>query len=209
MERMYQYPAKLANALMHKKANEFGYNSKNINGKPAPLCPCCELPINTVRIKLKYGTTPSKEQVKAGSNIFLLNPGSTMFFTFIKMTIAYLLLRFILSDCYNLISNTSATSCNQQGTRDTCSKNAMAKFSTFNKQTVEDEPMLYAVDILNLITIVVSIIFFLYYRKYQYQVYSLTDIGAHTQSDYSIFLEDIPIFLPKNSSFIRDTIAAP
>lgn len=69
--------------------------------------------------------------------------------------------------------------------------------------------MLYAVDILNLITIVISIAFFLYYRKYQYQVYSLTDIGAHTQSDYSVFLEDIPVFLPKTESYIRGTITAP
>lgn len=109
---MYQYPAKLSNALMHKKANEFGYNSKTINGKPAPLCPCCELPINTVRIDLQYGTIPSKDNIKAGSKIFLLNPGTAMFFTFIKMAIAYLLLKFILTDCYNLVTNTLATSCN-------------------------------------------------------------------------------------------------
>jgi hypothetical protein len=83
------------------------------DGRVAPLCPCCELAINTVRIKMKYGTTPSKDDVKAGSNIFLLNAGSAMFFTFIKMTIAYLLMRFLLSDCYNLITNTVSTTCDQ------------------------------------------------------------------------------------------------
>jgi hypothetical protein len=109
---MYEYPANRKEALMHRKANEFGYNSKTVgNDQATPLCPCCELPINTVRIKLKYGTTPSKKYVKAGGNIFLLNSGSAMFFTFIKMTIVYLLLRFVLSDCYNLISNTTANTC--------------------------------------------------------------------------------------------------
>jgi hypothetical protein len=69
------------------------------------------LPINTVRIKIKYGTTPSKDHIKAGADIFLLNAGSAMFFTFIKMTVIYLLMRFLLSDCYNLITNTVSTNC--------------------------------------------------------------------------------------------------
>lgn len=85
----------------------------------------------------------------------------------------------------------------------------MAKFSTFNKQTFEDESMLYAVDILNLVAIIVSIAFFLYYRKYQYEVFELTDIGAHTQSDYSVFIENIPIFLPYSGNNLdRNTISA-
>lgn len=97
---------------MHKKANEFGYNSKTTSdSKPAPLCPCCELPINTVRIKMKYGTTPSAEHIKPESDIFLLNAGSAMFFTFIKMTVVYLVLKFLLSDCYNLITNLLSTNC--------------------------------------------------------------------------------------------------
>jgi hypothetical protein len=38
IQRMYQYPAEMKKALMHKKANEFGYNSKTQDNA---LCPCC------------------------------------------------------------------------------------------------------------------------------------------------------------------------
>jgi hypothetical protein len=60
---------------------------------------------------MKYGTTPSPDHIKAGKDIFLLNAGSAMFFTFIKMTVIYLVLRFLLSDCYNLITNLLSTNC--------------------------------------------------------------------------------------------------
>jgi hypothetical protein len=57
---MYQYPGNLNEASLHKLANQFGYNSKFLtDGKKAPLCPCCELPVNTVSIDLDYATTPS------------------------------------------------------------------------------------------------------------------------------------------------------
>jgi hypothetical protein len=85
----------------------------------------------------------------------------------------------------------------------------MAKFSTYNKDSEKDEAMLYVVDILNLITVVLSIAFFMYYRKFQYEVYSLTDLSNHTQSEYTIFVEDIPIFLPSSTkSLIRNTASS-
>jgi hypothetical protein len=62
---MYQYPANKKEALLHKLANKFGYNSKFLSdGKKAPLCPCCELPVNTVSIGLDYATTFSYADVK-------------------------------------------------------------------------------------------------------------------------------------------------
>lgn len=82
---------------------------------------------------MKYGTTPSKDRVKAGKNIFLLNPGSAMFFTFIKMTIAYLFLRFLLTDGFNLITNAFGTNCSSNENQKHCATNIMAKFSTYNK----------------------------------------------------------------------------
>jgi hypothetical protein len=47
----------------------------------------------------------------------------------------------------------------------------VAKFSSYNKNTPADEAYLYVVDILNLVTIVCSIAFFLYYRRQQYETY--------------------------------------
>lgn len=145
---------------------------------------------------MSYGTTPKKEQVKAGGEIFLLNAGSAMFFTFIKMAIVYLLLRFLISDCYNLITNTNAKSCDDVANIQHCKNNVVARFSSYNKGSTDDEPFLYVVDILNLAAIVCSIIFFLYYRRYQYEIYEVADVANVSQSDFTIFAEEIPIFLP-------------
>lgn len=61
--------------------------------------------MNTVKLPLNYGTTPDGDKVKAGSKIFMLDAGTSMFFTFIKMSIAYLFLRFVLSDGFNVITS--------------------------------------------------------------------------------------------------------
>lgn len=186
IEKMYDFPANYKQALIHKKANEFGYNAKYIDkNKLSPLCSCCELPINTVRIKMKYGTTPSSDKVKAGTDVFLLNSGSSMFFTFIKMSICYLLLRFLISDAYNLITSLMATYC-KDNPHD-CS-DFSSNLSAYNKKTTSDEAMANIVDILNLVTVIASIVFFFFYRKYQFHIYNLVDISNHTQDDYTLLV---------------------
>lgn len=137
---------------------------------------------------MNYGTTPSPDNFKPGNEIFKLNAGSAMFFTFIKMTIVYLIVRFLLSDCYNLITNTVSSNCSQAENIPRCHRNVVAKYSSYNKAISDDEPFLYVVDILNLVTIVISIAFFLYYRRYQYEVYKLVDFSNTSQSDYTIFV---------------------
>jgi arginyl-tRNA--protein-N-Asp/Glu arginylyltransferase len=66
--------------------------------------------------------------------------------------------------------------------------------------------MVYVVDILNLVTIVASMIFFMLYRRYQHEVYTIADISNRSQIDYSIFVENIPIFLPTEDSQERQSI---
>jgi len=61
---MYQFPAKVYQAKIHQKANAYGYNNMNYNGGQVPQCACCELPMNTMRINMKYGTTPSSNKIK-------------------------------------------------------------------------------------------------------------------------------------------------
>jgi len=55
--------------------------------------------------------------------------------------------------------------------------------------------MVNVVDILNLISVLVSIIFLTYYRGYQLVTYSIAEMTSLSQDDYSLFVEDIPIFL--------------
>lgn len=51
------------------------------------------------------------------------------------------------------------------------------------------------VDVLNLITIILSMVFFNLYRKVQYKMDNLINGSQHTQDDYTLFLKDIPILL--------------
>lgn len=56
-------------------------------------------------------------------------------------------------------------------------------------------------DILNLVTIILSIIFFSFYRKRQYEIYDSIDANFQTQDDYTLFVEGIPILdLPADSN---------
>jgi len=50
-------------------------------------------------------------------------------------------------------------------------------------------------DILNLVTVIISIIFFNLYRKLQYRISSDIDQSQHTQDDYTLFCTNIPIML--------------
>lgn len=60
---------------------------------------------NTIPIPLCYDTTPKKSNIKEGLPKFMLDAGSTMFFLFVKIVMAYLLLRFLIVDSYNIITN--------------------------------------------------------------------------------------------------------
>jgi len=69
----------------------------------------------------------------------------------------------------------------------------MAKTSAYNKNHIDST--INVVDYLNLVATIFSIIFFLVYGRMQYKIYALVDSENHTQDDYTILVEDIPIFL--------------
>lgn len=99
---MYQYPANYKEALMYRNATSYGYNSQAEGPK---ICRYSQLPINTVPIPLCYDTTPRKSKIKEGKPKFMMDAGSTMFFTFIKIVVAYLLLRILVVDLFNIVTN--------------------------------------------------------------------------------------------------------
>jgi len=92
-----------------------------------------------------------------------------------------------------MISSTSATYCTENP--DKCS--SMSTLSAYNKNTEKDEGMVNAVDILNLISVLASIVFFIFYRKYQFRIYSIAESTSFSQDDYTLFVENIPIYIPQ------------
>jgi hypothetical protein len=57
---------------------------------------------------------------------------------------------------------------------------------------------------LNLITIILSIAFFLIYRKIQYQIYEDIEKEHQTQDDFKLLIENIPILDFKIGQTIQD-----
>lgn len=145
LKKMYTYPGNINEAELHRVANQFGYNSKYIKDKNnpknrylAPVCSCCELPINTQSIDLDYPTTPCEDDIKAGKPKYRLDACTSLFFNFIKIAILYLILRFFITDGYNLITNIFAQNCKNPKNYSECKNNIASKFSSYNKNTVAD-----------------------------------------------------------------------
>lgn len=47
--------------------------------------------------------------------------------------------------------------------------------------------------------VIVSIIFFFSYQRYQFRLFNEIDRRYYTQDDFTIFLENIPVFIPTNT----------
>lgn len=167
---MYQFPASIKEAEVHRRATRFGYNSTKMkDSSSVPICPCCENPVNTIPIPLCYGTSPGP--IVAGETKFLLNSGTAMYFIFIKMCILYLLMRFIIADGFNLWTSYMGHFCKLNSKQ--CTGDYNSYLSGYNKHTQQDEEFVNIVDYLNIGVTVASIIFFYYCRKYQFKLNSI------------------------------------
>lgn len=110
---MYQFPADYKEARVHQMASKFGYSTGKLkNNEEVPVCPCCESQTSNMELPLCYSTIPGKPEV--GHDVFLVNTDVSMYFTFIKMAIIYLILRFIVFDLYNILMSSKGGYCATQ-----------------------------------------------------------------------------------------------
>lgn len=66
--------------------------------------------------------------------------------------------------------------------------------STYNKYKDSPKQSLFKIEnILCLIVVVLSIVYFIIYRKIQYNIYEAIDAEHQTQDDYTLFVENIPV----------------
>lgn len=173
IDQIYSYSAQRILAEEHKRAVAFGYNPRlTESGKSPTRCPCCQNPINTVSLPICYGTTPSSDS----SEEFLLDSGSSYFFTFIKSVILYLVLRFLIADLFNIF--TSSTQGQYCSKNPTLCNSAFSYFSSFNQRDgYSSTDALVIQEWLNLIVVGGSIVYFLVLRRYQYKLEHLIDVN--------------------------------
>lgn len=198
---MYRFPASVKEALVHKRASQFGYNSPEMrDGTKTPICPCCENPVNTIELPLSYDTIPAVPKV--GDQKFLLNSGTSLYFTFIKMCIGYLVLRFLICDAFNMWTSYHGHYCKENPSK--CSDYFNSYFSSYNKHTPADEHLMNIVDYLNVAVTIVSIIYFYFCRKYLSRINDVLEQSNVSQDDFSLLVEDIPIFVYEEETTTQD-----
>ncbi len=97
-----------------------------------------------------------------------------MYFTFIKMAIFYLIIRFLVFDVYTILVSSNGNYCEGKAvTAEPCAYTV----SGFNLKANENQMALGALDILSLAFTIISIVFFLIFRKQQYKLRDWLDFN--------------------------------
>ncbi len=113
-----------------------------------------------MELPLCYSTIPGKPE--AGEDVFLIMTDVSMYFTFIKMAIIYLILRFLVFDLFNIMKSIDGGYCAEVSSSD----DPCAYFrSGYNLKSAKDQDVLNIIDILCLSFTILSIVFFLIFRK--------------------------------------------
>lgn len=161
-------------ANVHYKSNMFGVR----RGHENRVCPCCLERIKDTQFDFCATDVESS----------FLSSDIVLFFAFVRMLIYYFILRFIISDAYNLYTNYIGSDCSRT---QYCRPSIVQKLSIVNKLTHSGE--LFMVDLLNFAFVGISIIYFFSYDRYLYNWYYNMSVSIQTEDDFSIFVTNIPI----------------
>jgi hypothetical protein len=108
------------------------------------------------------------------------------------MTIVYLGMLFVISNLYP-VHTSYFTDEYCRMSKDQCGDSWFIKFSPVKFSKTNYSYNYDIMNILNVIMIGASIIFFVYFRKYQYDIYAMLDLHNETQDDFAVIVKDIPI----------------
>lgn len=106
--------------------------------------------------------------------MFLLPPGVSVYFRFIRMVIYYLLLKFLILDLYTIYWSMYGSYCSnlfKSKSTDLC----LFTISGVNLKTYQDQNTLIMLDWLSMAFTIVSMIFFYLFRKSIQRYYSWLD----------------------------------
>lgn len=118
-----------------------------------------------------------------------------MYFVFIKMMIAFLILRFLIFDIYTMVVSINGNYCANLFSSGS-SKFCVIVMSAYNLKAAKDQVKLNIIDYVSLGYVVLSIIFFIIFRKIviKQQDRYITFPFFH-DSYYSILIENVAPFI--------------
>jgi hypothetical protein len=117
------------------------------------------------------------------------------------MAIIYLIMRFLIFDIFSIVTSKNGSFCSNvklANRTDTCSVARFGIMSGYNFNSAADQPSLDIISILGLAITVVSIIYFIWYKSKQYKMMSWLDRNNKSQDDFSILIENVPMFIYKD-----------
>ncbi len=158
------------------------------------MCACCKLyPVILVFI---LSNLPKGEQIKLRESLDCLNShkslrsGYVLYFGFIKCLIYLFLLMFIISGLYSIITNVVSKDCShvEEGNDSYCIRDFKTMFSIANKRNKEG--LLKAQLSVNLV-VLIGIILFFHYIRYQFRKVIVVEDLELTPSDYTLRLDRV------------------
>lgn len=189
---MYRYPADYEEAKVHEMASRFGYRHNKLkNGEQVPVCPCCQNYTSTIEIEICYGTSPRKPEV--GAPVFLVATDTSLYFYFAKMVIVYLLMKLLVVDAWVFYASFQGQFCNHLFSKTGASCNYT--YSGYNLKATQNQTLLNYLDLAALAFTILSIVFFLIFRKKLAKMQDWLDFNETTEDDFTVLIEDIPAFL--------------
>lgn len=190
LNRMYRYPASFKEAKLHKLASKFGYSHHTLqNDDKVAVCPDCESLTSTMEIPLCYSTTPA--QPEEGKDVFLVATDASLYFIFVKMVIFYLIMKMIVVDAWTLYSSLHGQMCANMlklKPPQTCAYT----MSGYNLAAAANQSAINIIDYTALAFVLLSILFFYFFRKKLNQIRDWLDFNVVSQDDFAILVEGIP-----------------
>ncbi|EAR89597.2 transmembrane protein, putative (macronuclear) [Tetrahymena thermophila SB210] len=183
-------------ALRHAKANRVfresidrSTMSDSLNVNPNDICPCCS---NVIQ--------PDSELIPIWKSTYqdlsYLGPTYPMYFQFMRYSIAFISIIFLISGIYNLIANSQGDYCNKLSKQFPNNLTKICQDSVFEttagSNRDRNDPD-FGNAILNLITCIVMMIFSTAFRVRQIKFEKEIDKSDISVSDYTVFINKIPL----------------
>jgi hypothetical protein len=189
LQQMYRYPSLAKLADYHQRANKLGFKAEWIDyqgqKRKAPPCPCCDKIITTAEFPLCYDT--SMHEPKVGEDKEVIPLGVSIYFSFVKMVILLLAVRFLMFDAYVFFSSIYGNYCvhlYETNAKYLCS----TTLSGYNLKSASNQPQLNIVNILSFAFVLFSICYFMLFRKILHNYYLYTHGKEFADNNFSILV---------------------
>lgn len=186
------FPPDIFICEQHAKARRVSFPKHildKMEGKPlgthedaVDVCDCCGYPIENQLIPLSISP----------KDLVFLGPGFPLFFNFMKYGIGVLLIILMIAGLYNFVTNVESTDCNSEleilGKK--CEPDYFTQTSLLNKAF--HRGFIRAQEVLNLLSVLLTIIFMQVHRYKQRKLAFECDLNIITASDYTLQIDNLP-----------------